>query len=87
MAGNILDWKRLGHSFAKSGQGECHLVERVGARDGRKYVLKIMRPEQYRNPARRARFEQEIRILGSLNNPTSFALRITAKTKAVCPTL
>jgi serine/threonine protein kinase len=69
MAGNILDWKRLGHSFAKSGQGECHLVERVGARDGRKYVLKIMRPEQYRNPARRARFEQEIRILGSLNNP------------------
>jgi len=69
MAGNIRDWKRLGHSFAKSGQGECHLVERVGAKDGRKYVLKIMRPEQYRIPARRARFEQEIRILGSLNNP------------------
>jgi serine/threonine-protein kinase len=69
MAGNINDWKRLGKTLAKSGQGECHLVERVGARDGRKYVLKIMRPEQYRNAARRARFEQEIQILRGLNNP------------------
>jgi serine/threonine protein kinase len=69
MAGNIRDWKRLGQTFAKSGQGECHLVERVGAKDGRRFVLKIMRPEQFRNPARRARFEQEIQTLRNLNSP------------------
>lgn len=68
MPGNIRDWKRLGQTFAKSGQGECHLVERSGVRDGKKFVLKMMRPEQYRNPARRARFEQEIQILRSLDN-------------------
>jgi len=68
-AGNIDDWKKLGRTFPKSGQGEAQLVERATAPDGKKFVLKKMRPEQSRNPARRARFEQEILTLQRLNDP------------------
>lgn len=66
---NIGRWKRLGHTFPKSGQGECHLVESATAPDGKKFVLKIMRREQSQNPARRARFEQEVLALQRLNDP------------------
>jgi serine/threonine protein kinase len=67
--GNIEVWKKLGHTFPKSGQGECQLVERAAAPGGEKFVLKTMRPEQSRNPARRARFEQEILALQRLSDP------------------
>jgi serine/threonine protein kinase len=68
MTGKIENWKKLGRTFPKSGQGECQLVERATAPGGQRFVLKSMRPEQSRNPARRARFEQEILALQHLRN-------------------
>jgi serine/threonine protein kinase len=67
--GNIDNWKKLGRTFPKSGQGECQLVERATAPASEKFVLKTMRPEQSGNLARRARFEQEILALRRLSDP------------------
>jgi serine/threonine-protein kinase len=53
----------------KKWSGEAQLVESATAQDGRQFVLKKMRAEQSRNPARRARFEQEIFTLQRLNDP------------------
>jgi serine/threonine-protein kinase len=69
---------QLERPLRQGGMGEVHLAEHVLLK--RRCALKLIRPEQARDPVVRGRFEREARAMASLRHPNAVAVHDCGQT-------
>ncbi len=79
--GKVLSHYRVGDMVGEGGMGMVY--EGTDERDGSKVAIKILRPEQARQPARLARFQREAKAMASLAHPAIARIREAGSTQGI----